>query len=219
MDGSLGRTVVFPAFPRFAFFMSLPLLWSLLAFPARPATAAPAVAYDFDDGAGGFLNAPALTVSHLSADAWGDTDKSFGAATGNPGKAISASHFNDGNTFELSLSVEPGYALSVDGYSFDHRVSGTGPKLWILSLGGAQVASGTTVVDDFTSAGGALNLTRLTGEVTVGLYANGAGTKAGTWRIDNFQLNGGVNPLPTPLPASILLLVSALICLPLRRRS
>jgi hypothetical protein len=210
MDGCHGRTAVFP---RFAFFTSL-----LLAFPALPAAAATVVAYDFDDGTGGFLNAPALIASHLSAEAWGDTDKTLTAVAGNPGKAASASHFHDGNAFELKLLVEPGHVLSVDGYSFDHRVSNTGPTLWILSLGGTQVANGTTVVDEFTSAGGTLGLTGLTGEVTVSLYAAGAGTKAGTWRIDNFQLLGGVDPLPAPLPASALLLLSALICLPRRRR-
>lgn len=216
MDGDRCRiaSCLLPVFP---FPASLPvrrLILLLLAALPLPVMASTVVQFDFDDGAGGFLNAPALIAPHLTAGEWSDSDKSLGSASGNPGKAVSATKFDDGNTLGFKLSVADGYQLSLDGYSFDQRASATGPTAWSLSAATAQVASGATVFGNFANSSGALNVGGLHGEVAIDLYADGAGTSQGTWRIDNFQLQGEVTPLPAPLPASLVLLASALLWLP-----
>ena len=204
------RVFVFPA--------SLPvrclILLPLLAALSLPVTAGTVVQFNFDDGAGGFLNAPAFTAPQLTAGEWSDSDKSLGFAGGNPGQAVTATKFDNGNTLGFTLSVADGFQLSLDGYGFDQRASATGPTAWSLLIAKTPAAGGTTVVNNFANASGTLDVAGLRGDVAIDLYADGAGTSQGTWRIDNFQLQGEVTPLAAPLPASLVLLASALLWLP-----
>ena len=220
MDGNRCR-VASCLFPVFAFPASPAvrrLMLLLLAALPLPVTASTVVQFDFDDGADGFLNAPALTAPHLTAGEWSDTDKSLDSTIGNPGKAVIATKFDNGNTLGFKLSVADGFQLSLDGYGFDQRASATGPTAWSLSIDKTPVATGATVFDNFATSSGALTIGGLRGDVAIDLYADGAGTSQGTWRIDNFQLQGEVTPLAAPLPASLVLLASALLWLPRWRR-
>jgi hypothetical protein len=189
---------------------------------ALPTQAATIVLYDFDASGGGFENRPEALATNISASAWSVRDGTLTDDPGNPGSAIVARswHGDNGNAFTFHITVDPGYRLTLDGFSFDQWASGTGPSNWTLSIGGNSAASGITSTT-FTNRSGSLSLGNFSGVVSVILFGNGGkeSTAQGTWRVDNFTLTGNVTH--APLPASLGLLASAL--LPLwgfrRRRS
>jgi len=177
---------------------------------AASAGATPIVNFDFDDGSGGFLNAAALVAPGLSASAWSDLDGTLTSFTGNPGRALAAKSWNDGNALSFTLSAPPGLSWRFDDFSFDQRASSTGPLDWTLKMGGIVTANGSTT-QGFTTVFGPGGLSGLAGDVLIELEAGGAPSATGTWRIDNFSLNGTI--MQVPEPATLLMLTTGLIVL------
>jgi len=179
------------------------LIVVLTACEAAPGAAV--VTSDFDTVSGGFENAVEVYVPHISATPWTGSDGSLTNFTGNPGRALGATGWHDGNAFSFSLTVEPGFALDLTGFSFDERASSAGPRSWGLSIAGQPLASGdTNTGTSFVTRAGPLNLAGLGGTVAVVLQGSVASSAAGTWRIDNVAFEGQVTPIPLPAPFGLL---------------
>lgn len=173
------------------------------------------VSYDFEDPAGVFENAPATAVPGIDALPWFDQRDSLSDFSGNPGRAIAARSFLAGNTLTLILNLSPGFRASLDGFSFDHLASSSGPATWDLKINAVPIASGDTS-SAFTSVAGALSLDNITETIMVELSGFDASSNAGTYRVDNFVLTGTV--VPVPIGPGILLLGSALAFMAPRRK-
>ena len=165
------------------------------------------VTYDFEDSAGAFENAPAILLPGIGALPWSDLRGSLSNFSGNPGRAIAARTFLDGNTLVLTLNVAPGFSADVDGFSFDHLASASGPANWDLKINTTPIASGETSTT-FETISGLLNLENITDTITVALSGFGATSNSGTYRLDNFVLSGAITPVP--IAPAIVLLGSAL---------
>jgi len=192
------------------------------------AAAAPIVSFTFDDGGATFVNAPNSIAEHLSSSAWSDADGTLTTLNGlpPPGVAIAARSWHDGNHFEFTLTVAPGYQMALTGFAFDEQGSsgaqGLGPTAWSMAINALEVANGNaTRGNPGGSHGDALDFTGLTGDVVVRLFASGAEDGSGTasnatWRIDDFEFTGTVSAVP--VPAAGVLFGSALLGLWARGR-
>ena len=192
---------------------TLTLLTSLTA-AALEARAATLAAYDFDAADGSFTidvdtRAPALTVT-----AWQDADGTLTSFAGNPGRALGARSFDNGNSLRLSLQAAAGQRLTLEHLSFDQQASASGPKAWAARINGELVAGAATTTG-YTSI--AIPLTLAAGALfEISLDGSDASSGQGTWRIDNFVLTGSTSPVP--VPAALPLFGAGLLCLQARRR-
>ncbi len=153
------------------------------------------VSYDFEDATGLFENAAETLTSEVDPLPWFDMQGSLTSFSGNPGRAIAARTFLDSNALILIVNVLPGFSIDLDGYSFDHQASASGPMSWDLRIDGVAVNSGTTPTS-FTGVSGVLSLDDLTDPIIVELFGFAASSNSGTYRLDNFALTGSVTPIP-----------------------
>ena len=191
----------------------------LLLLLSTPAGAGIVVNYDFEDATGLFTAVPGFVLSPLSADAWSDQDNTLTSFSGVSGRAAAAKNWQDGNAFIFSITIPATHSLGLNRFDFDEKASATGPGNWQLDIAGIRMASATTSTS-FQHQGGTLAPTTLTGTIPIHLRANGATSSSGTWRVDNFSLQGQLSSVP--LPAAWVLLFSALLLLgrqPRRRPS
>jgi hypothetical protein len=171
--------------------------------------------YSFDGPGNTFVNAPDLLAAGVEAQAWRDTDGTLTSFTGNPGRALGAKAFHDGNRLTLSLNAELPLAPTL--LRFDQQSSSTGPRSWSLFINGTFISGGTPT----TSFGTVLLPLSLAPAKAfeLALEATGASSSLGTWRVDNLQLEGALVPKPVPIPASCGLMLAALPALRRRRVS
>jgi hypothetical protein len=188
---------------------------ALCSAPLLDAQAATVARYDFDDDAGGFINEAEDLAAQLSASGWSDIDGTLGSAAGNPGFALSARDFADGNEYRITLTPAPGFTLGLSSVRFDSRASTTGPAVWALSIDGVEIASGATATT-FTTADVPLASAAGSAPLVLGLRGTQAASSLGTWRLDNVVLSGAVTPVP--VPAGGWLFGAAGLSLLLRRR-
>ncbi len=189
------------------------------------AQAATILLYDFDQPDPpppplfAFQNAPESTAPNISAGPWSIRDAAFLPTIGNPNLAIQGFSWDGavgpdpvGNRFRFTITVAPGFSLSLNSVSFDDQrfdvLGVVGPTSWSLSINGTSVLSGQST--DPTNNGfgwtsrtvGFGPVTGLTGSFFVDLFAFGATPILGNaqvWNVDNFQLEGVVVPLPPAL--------------------
>lgn len=175
------------------------------------------VLFDFEDSGGVFENRADVLNVGLTTSPWFDQRDSLTDFSGQPntGRALAARSFVTGNSLQVELTVEPGFALLLDGYQFDHFASANGPQSWDLFVDGVSIGRGATQTT-FTQAEGAVAVGDLRGTILVALVGANAATNAGTYRIDNFQLSGNVSAVP--LAPSLVLLSSGLGLLRVRRQ-
>lgn len=122
-------------------------------------------------------------------------------------KAISTTGFNSAtlNTakyFEFTITPNSNYAMSLSTISFFEQKSGTGPSNWVLrsSLDGyasnLNGASAGTTSASFSATPQSidlgLELQNITTAVTFRLYAYGATSSSGTWRLDDLTIEGNM---------------------------
>ncbi len=192
---------------------------------SRAATITPILAYSFEQGEL-FRASPDLLATGLLADIWTTVVGTGTSATGNPGRAISANRWDgDGNAFVLRVNLLPGHSLSLTGFGFDERASGTGAQQWLLRIAEVDLAQGRTHTA-FTRHAGLVSLPgSLSGQFDIVLSGWGASSGSGTWRMDNFFLEGrvlgptGVATQVIPLPPALALLAGPLLLCPRRRRT
>lgn len=205
------------------------LLALLLHVPAQALVAGTSViAFDFDTPPSPSstpvppsLAAPGLGVSGF--DALANLRNDF---NGNGGNAFGANGDWTAaglNRLFFAIDVAPGFALDLTGYGFDEQGSGGGsrgfgPTDWQLFVGpgATPAASGAATIGAFGTHAGALGFSGLTGRIDVVLLAFGAADNpagagnahTGSWRIDNFILEGAVSAVP--LPGALALFAGAL---------
>ena len=173
------------------------------------------VTYDFDDANGEFENQAEILNANLAASAWSDLQGSLTSFTGDPGRALAARTFQTGNTLSLLIDIAPGSVVNLSAYAFDHLASSSGPSDWSLSINDALVSSGTTSTS-FITQSATLDEISITDQIRIALSGSGASSNSGTYRIDNFVLNGTVSAVP--IAPGFVLMFSALSLLPWRKR-
>jgi hypothetical protein len=193
------------------------------------ATVTPVLAYSFDQGEL-FRSTPDLLAEGLRAETWTLTTGVGSSAGGNPGRALSATRWDGaGNAFLLRVNLAPGHSLALTGFGFDERASSTGAQQWSLRIADVELAWGRTHTT-FTRHAGLVSLPgTLSGQFDVVLSGWGASSGSGTWRVDNFFLEGQVlgpagvaTPVANhviPLPPALALIAGPLLLLPARRRA
>ena len=132
-------------------------------------------------------------------------------SSGNPstGKAISGNGFSmssgpptaDYSCFTFAVTVISGQ-IGLSNFSFDDRASSTGPKTFDVQI--SQQADFSSVLYDSGARGAhtgfsttpmnslVLTNSNLTGTIYFRIYAYASGGSAGTWRLDNINLQGTV---------------------------
>ena len=151
-----------------------------------------------------------LTVSTLTNANTGSAAVTY--VTGNPNRAISSTDWStlagppttSYSCYTFSVTVASGYQLNLSSLSFDDRASGTGPATFAVQISTNSFASalydsgGQSTHANFTTNPMntlALSASGLTGTVSFRIYAYGATAAGGTWRIDNVNLQGGVDSI------------------------
>ncbi len=129
-------------------------------------------------------------------------------------KAISTTVFNTPSVntakyLEFTISPTANYAMSINSISFFDQKSNTGPTSWVLrsSLDGyvsdLNTPSPGTTNSTFPATAQTvdlgINFQNITPSVTFRLYAYGASSSAGTWRLDNLAIDGSIYDVLNPI--------------------
>ncbi len=157
--------------------------------------------HSFDNAPSGppFLDAPNIGAPDILNSSWTNSvNVSFAAFAGTSGPSLCITNptGNTSFTFTLTFDVASGKTLNLTSYNFWNRRSSTGPTTWALSINGTPFGGGAT---SSVTAGALVGvnpsvLNNLTGTVTVVLTLTGA--TGGTFRLDNFTLNGSIGSTP-----------------------
>ena len=155
------------------------------------------------------LTAPNVLASTVTTTNAGASPTFTG---GNPstGKAISGNGFTNAagpptvsySCFAFTIAAASGFEVNLSNLSFDDRASGTGPATNDVQISrqpdfssviydsGERVTHATFTSTPMNVYG--LSNSNLTGTVYFRIYAYGAGSSSGTWRLDNMNVQGGV---------------------------
>ncbi len=137
--------------------------------------------------------APGTINANLSSSSWTTSATGFVNFAGSAGQALSLNDSSGTPTYTLTFTVASGYALSVTSFNFWRQRSAAGAQNWSMTINGTAVGSGTVPTSGAalgtTAVSNAVN--NLTGTVTVVLSLSGA-SGTGTFRLDDFTLNGSV---------------------------
>ncbi|WP_416439815.1 choice-of-anchor D domain-containing protein [Phnomibacter sp. MR] len=146
--------------------------------------------------------APGVFATNLSNSSWANSNNAWTSFAGSAGQAIALNNSGGTPTITLTFDVASGFAVNVTSFNLWRRRSNDGAQNWSMTINGTAVGSGT--VPDPGAAIGTTNVSNavngLTGTVTVVLSLSGA-SGTGTFRLDDFTLNGLVYPLPGPTAA------------------
>ena len=146
---------------------------------------------------------PDVLATGLSSSSWATNYSggfiSYDGSCGNTScQALAISHNNEpsSTTYTLTFTVNAGYTLSITDLSFWNRESATGPTTANITI------NGTTAVSNLALAGltgantGALTpatgFNNLTGTFTLVITLSGATGAAGTFRLDDFVIDGTI---------------------------
>ncbi len=136
--------------------------------------------------------APGTLNTNLSNSSWSNSTGAWTSFAGSSGQAISLSNSGGTPTITLTFSVAACNDLTISSYSFWRQRSTTGAQNWNITINGNAVGSGTVP----TSGSNTGNVTTglpliVNGNVSVVISLSGA-SGAGTFRLDDFTLNGVV---------------------------
>lgn len=147
--------------------------------------------------------APPTLDANLSGSSWSSSTNAWTSFSGSTGQAIALNNSSGTPSLTLTFSVASGYTLDVTSLSFWRQRSTSGAQNYSVTInGGAAVATGS--VPTAGADTGALTVsgkTGLTGTVTVVMSMSGA-SGTGTFRLDDFTLNGTVSLVPATAPAA-----------------
>lgn len=161
--------------------------------------------YDFEDLNGDFDLSADVIANGIEAGSWSVVSSTIRDFSGNPGRAMASSGFSVSNAFIVPITVAEGNVLQLNTVVFDQSASSSGPVDWEIKVADVSVASGTTTGSFETTSTG-LTLDGLTGSFLIEISAVGASSNRGTFRIDNFIVDGNIQPVP--VPGAVILLVS-----------
>lgn len=137
--------------------------------------------------------APSIINPDLSNSVWTNNAGTWISYVGSSGQALGLTNFTGTTSVTLSFTVAAGKQLSIDSFSFWRQRSPSGAQNWSMAVNGINVGSGS--IPQTGAATGTLPVTTpvtaLTGTVNIVISLNG-GTGAGTFRVDDFTLNGTV---------------------------
>ena len=145
--------------------------------------------------------APDILAYRLSNSSWSTNYSagfiSYSGSCGNATcKALGISHNNypGTTTYTLTFTVNSGYAINISDLSFWNRESGTGPTTCDITINGTAAVSNLALAGTVGNNTGTLtpinSFTNLTGTVTVVMTLSGATSAPGTFRLDDFIING-----------------------------
>ncbi|MFY0255719.1 RHS repeat-associated core domain-containing protein [Chitinophaga sp. 30R24] len=153
------------------------------------------------------------THAYISNSSWtndrtGDTAWVTYAGVSNGGHALAlSSSAPETSTLTLTFDVDPGYRMNVNSFSFYNRSSYTGYQNWSMTINGIPVSPSPTSGADtiYVDVSGGSHVMRSTGtlpvaspviglegKVTIELILSNRTGNQGTFRIDNFVLNGSI---------------------------
>jgi len=143
---------------------------------------------------------PGILNSNLLDSAWTNSNSAWGSSAGSAGQAITLTAGSIATkTITLFIKVKPGFQASVTSFNFWRQRSNTGPTNWAMTINGISVGSGTTPTSGTAIGATAVSnaVSNQTGLLTVVITLTGITNAAGTFRLDDFTLNGTVTPAPT----------------------
>lgn len=151
--------------------------------------------YNFDDSptANPYTTAPSPVDAQLSNFSWTNTVGAFSNIGGNTGSSLSISNSSGTPSYTLTFDIAAGCELNLSGFSFWARRSNTGAQNWDLKVNGTSVGTGTVPTSGSVISGTCSML--LTGTVTITLELSGGSSVTGSFRLDDFTLNGSVSCL------------------------
>jgi len=139
--------------------------------------------------------APPVLQSNLSGSSWTNSTGAWTSYAGSSGEAIAISNSGGTPSISLSFNIAAGYKLNISSFDFWRQRSATGAQNWSMLINGIAVGSGT-----IPTTGAAIGVTAvsnpvndLSGTVTV-LILLSAASATGTFRLDDFTLNGNIVP-------------------------
>ena len=186
------------------------LVCLLLAAANYSTQAAVVYQYGFENLCGNLCTTPSpwtgvpdVLATGLSASSWATNysggfvsyDGSCGTTTC---QALAISHNNQpaSTTYTLTFTIAPGKSLSVTSLSFWNRESATGPTTASITINGTPAISTLTLAGTTGTNTGTLTpatgFNNLTGTFTLVITLTGATGTAGTFRLDDFVINGTV---------------------------
>jgi hypothetical protein len=154
----------------------------------------PAIIYQHDFGTTGitskpYTGAPGTFASNLSNSSW-TASGAFTDLNGSTGKAIGFSAVSSG-PYTLTFNVANGYQLSVSSYSYWRQTSSSA-SVSSITINGTTITSGASAAPTTGTNIGTTNVANtisgLTGTITVIINITGSGS----FRLDDFTLNGNV---------------------------
>lgn len=144
--------------------------------------------------------APGTLQTRLTNGGWTTSASGFINYGGSAGQALSLNNSSGSVTYTLTLTVSSGYSMTIDSLSFWRQRSSTGAQNVAITVNGQSVGIASQTVPTTGAGTGTLNATsnsaNLTGTVTIVLSLSGA-SGAGTFRLDDFTINGSVTQLVT----------------------
>ncbi|HRC16415.1 MAG TPA: T9SS type A sorting domain-containing protein, partial [Bacteroidia bacterium] len=129
---------------------------------------------------------------------WSNNGGTWTSFAGSTGQALSLSGVISANTWTLVFNVAGGYLLDISSYSF-WRYTSNSATVTSVTINGITVSSGTLPAVAGVNTGDinvASPVTALSGTVTVVLNLTGSGS----FRLDDFTLNGNVSVCGSPVP-------------------
>jgi hypothetical protein len=160
-----------------------------------------------------YIIAPTILDPNLSGSSWSNSVGAWTSFAGSSGQAIALSNSSGTPVITLSFSVAPGCSLDLTSFSFWRQRSTSGAQNWSMAINGTSVASGSVPTAGANTGNIAITgQTGLTGVVTIQLSLSGA-SGTGTFRMDDFTLNGstscGVDPEPSNHPTDFTCLTTS----------
>ncbi len=150
----------------------------------------------------------------VSAAAWSLGTMTFpaGHTTAATDNALSTTGFNVAaiNTakyLQFSITPNANYAMVLNNVSFYDQKSGTGPTTWVLRSSLDNYAANLNTVTTTNTPFGAdpnlvelgINFQNISVGVTFRIYAYGATSGSGAWRVDDLTLDGSLFNISTPI--------------------
>jgi hypothetical protein len=189
------------------------LFYSFIVFSKEKLNAQILTQWRFD----GLISASVLPSNGTASSAvWSTGTTTFPSGkTGNSGdNALSTTGFNTttlnvAKYLEFTITPNTNYAMVLNSVSFYDQKSGTGPTNWVLrsSLDGyvadLNVPSPSPTNTPYNALPNVvelgINFQNINTAVTFRLYAYGATSAAGTWRIDDLTIEGSLFDVSNPI--------------------